>query len=95
MHRIVREEFPVLLGELCSQSFVVRDDERWLPDVGDNIRYGESLPGTGHTQKGLVSQALFDTVRELSNSLRLVSGRLEFLVDFKDAHIYIWIETLS
>ena len=43
-----------------------------LNDIGD----GEGLARAGHTQQGLVSQAIIQSLDERCNGLRLIAGRL-------------------
>ena len=86
MNGIVREKFPVLLRELGGKCFVVRDNQGRFADFFYHIGGGESLAGTGYTQKRLIPQTRSYPVDELLNGFRLYARRLECAINLKNSH---------
>ena len=60
--RILREELLKLAVELGSQGLVVGDDQRRFLDLLNDIRHGEGLPGSGHSQENLVLRPFLDAL---------------------------------
>ncbi len=86
VHGILRKEFPILLCELRGKRLIVRHDERWLPDILDDMRDGVGLPRSGSTKERLVAQTLFNSLRKLLDGGRLVACRGKRLVHGKRRH---------
>lgn len=67
--------------ELCSECFVVADDEGWsagaLYDVGD----GEGFSAACYAEQGLGGGPCFDSAREAVDGLGLVAGWQEWTLD--------------
>ena len=92
-HRIVGEERLEFLVELRRQRLVVREDQRRLAYVLDDVRHGERLAGTRDAKQRLELFSVLETFGEFFDGLRLVarcpvrahefevraSGRLELL----------------
>ena len=47
LYRIVWKEALKFATQLCSQGFVVGDDQRRLLNAFDELRHGKGFPGTG------------------------------------------------
>ena len=71
---VVREKTFELGVKLRGERFVVRDDERGLVDVSDDVGDGESFSRTGDAQQRLVLRAGQNAGGQLFNRLRLVAG---------------------
>ena len=82
-HRIVREERLEFLIELRRERLVVRQDERRLAYVLDDIRHRESLAGTRHAKQRLELFAALKTSCEFFNRFRLVTRRSVRAHEFK------------
>ena len=82
-HGVFREKLAEFRAQLRSQRLVVREDQRGPVDVGDDIRHGERLAGTGHAEQDLIAQAHIEALRQLLDGLRLVAGGLELGVQLK------------
>lgn len=84
VHGIVREELAVLLRKLRSESFVVCNNKRRLPNVSNHIRCSEGFARARHTEERLVAQTFLHTFSELFDSLRLISSGLELVINFEN-----------
>ena len=73
-HRVVREERLEFLVKLGGQRFVVREDERWLADILDDVCHRECFAGARHAEERLELFAVFETFSQFFNGLRLVAG---------------------
>ena len=82
-HGVFRKKLAELRAQLRSQRLVVRQDQRRPIHVGDDIRHGERLAGTGHAEQDLIAQAHVEALRQLLDGLRLVAGGLELGVQLK------------
>ena len=82
-HGVFRKKLAELRAQLRSQRLVVRQDQRGPIHVGDDIRHGERLAGTGHAEQDLIAQAHVEALRQLLDGLRLVAGGLELGVQLK------------
>ena len=76
LHRIFGEEFAKLRTKLRGECFVVRQNERRLVHVGDDVCHGERLARAGDAEQYLFPVAAQHTFCELFDRLRLVAGRL-------------------
>ena len=75
LHGILREERLEFAVKLCRQRLVVAQDERGPLQLGDDIRNGECLPGTGDAKQGIVPAVPVDGTDEFGDGLGLVAGR--------------------
>ena len=82
-HRIVREERLEFLVELGSERLVVRQDERRLAYVLDDIRHRESLAGTRDAKQRLELFTVLETFGQFLDGLRLVARRTVRAHEFK------------
>src|SRR5690606_36228936 len=78
---VVREERPELGVELGGERLVVRDDERRLAGVLDDVRDGERLAGAGRAEERLVAVAAEDALGEFGDGGGLVAHRPEGRVE--------------
>ena len=60
-YRVVREERLEFLVKLGGERLVVREDERWLPDILDDVCHRERLAGTGYAEKRLELFAVLES----------------------------------
>ena len=74
-HRVVREESLEFLVELRRERLVVRQDQRRLAHVLDDVCHRESLAGTGDTEERLELFSVLETVCQFLNGFRLVARR--------------------
>ena len=74
-HRVVREESLEFLVELCRKRFVVRQDERRLAHVLDDVCHRESLAGTRHAEQRLELFAAVKSLGQFLDGFRLVARR--------------------
>ena len=74
---VAREEAAELLVELGGQRLVVRQDQRRLAELGDDVGRGEGLAGAGGAQQRLAGPAVAEALDELGDGLRLIAGGLE------------------
>ena len=81
----MREKTFELGVKLRGERLVVRDDERGLVHVADDVRDGERLARTGDAQQRLVFRAGHNGFRQLRNRLRLVAGGLIGCDEFEHA----------
>ena len=78
MHRILREKFAELTAELCRESFILTDNQRWPLKFLNYIRNGKSFAATSNSQKSLILLLVFEILNHLLDCRWLVSIRLEF-----------------
>ena len=83
-HCVLREEFLKLTVQLSRKCFIVRKYQSWLIKLGDDVRHGEGLTGTGHTQQSLELVAFFEAFDQFLDGLRLVAGWFVFGMKFED-----------
>ncbi len=69
--------------ELRGERLVVRNDQRGLVHMPDDIGDGEGFAGAGDAQEGLVPRAGQNTFGQLRNRLRLVPGGFKRRDKFK------------
>ena len=85
-HRVVGEELLELLAELGGQNLIVGQYQggplHRLNDLGHRV----GLSGTGNAQQNLFPQAVLNPLRQLFDSLRLVSGGGVFRNNLKIRH---------
>jgi hypothetical protein len=77
MHGVVRKEALELLVELSRERLVVRQDERRLAELLDDVRCGERLAGTGGAEERLAILPREKAGRDLLDSHGLIAGGLE------------------
>jgi hypothetical protein len=70
---VAREELLELAVQLRGERLVVAHHQRGLPQVGDDVRHGERLPGTGGAQQRLVLVAALEALGKLLDGPRLVA----------------------
>ena len=58
-HRIIGEKLPKFGAKLGGKGLVVGEHKGRAVELGDNIRHGEGLARTCHTQQNLFLHALF------------------------------------
>ena len=80
---VVREEALELLVELGRQRLVVRQDERRLAELSDDVARGEGLAGAGGAEQRLAGLAGPETVDEFVDGLRLIAGGLKLADQLK------------
>ncbi len=73
-------EFPVELG---GEGLVMRNDERRLVELRDDIGHRERLARAGDAEQCLLVKAGFESVDQFLDRVRLVAGRLEGGVEDK------------
>ena len=73
----MRKEALELLVELGGERLVVREDERRLAELGDDVGGGEGLAGAGDAEQRLAILARVKAGREFLDGLRLIAGGLE------------------
>lgn len=78
MHRVAGKEFAEFAIELGGEGFVVRDDERGLIILGDDLGHRECLARTRHAEQNLMLFASFESCGDFLDRLRLVARRLVF-----------------
>ena len=72
--------------ELGSQCLVVGKDQGRVLDRGDHVGDGVGLAGAGCAQQGLVFHPVLNTLNQLSNGFRLITGWLIICDQFKRGH---------
>ena len=75
-HCILREEFLEFTVKLSRQCLVVRNDQRWLIKLCDDVRHRKGLTGTGHTKQSLELIAFLEASYQFFDRLWLVAGWL-------------------
>ncbi len=80
---IVRKERLEFLVELRRQRLVVRENERRLSHVPDDVRHGKRLSGARYAEKALESFAALESFRQFANRRGLVACRRIVAVQFK------------
>src|SRR5690606_29460401 len=78
LDRVPGQELPELPIQLGGERLVVREDQRGLAVVGDDVRQGHRLAGTGDAEQRLVPVSPDEAAGELGNGPGLVPGRLEW-----------------
>ena len=73
----VRKEFPELRTQLCSQGFIVRNDQRGALNLFDDGGHGVGFAGPGNAQQHLAGHSLLNAFGQGLNGLRLVALGLE------------------
>lgn len=77
-HCIVRKKRLKLAVQLRRQRLVMRQNQRRLIQLLDNIGHGKSLTRPGNTQQCFKLITLFKALHQLLDSLRLIAGGGEF-----------------
>ena len=72
--RVVREERLEFLIKLGGERLVVREDERWLTDILDDICHRERFAGSRHAEERLELFAVLETFGQFFDGFRLVAG---------------------
>ena len=85
-HRVLRKKLLHLPVELRRQGFVVRNNQRWLLNLLDDLRHGERLSGTGDPHQGLVPIPGQNAVHNMIHRLGLIPGEVEIGMHFKFRH---------
>ncbi len=75
-HCILREKLLELTVKLSRQCLIVRNDQRWLIKLCDDVRHCKGLTGAGHTEQSLELIAFLEAFYQLFDRLRLVTGGL-------------------
>lgn len=75
-HCILREKFLELTVKLSRQCLIVRNDQRWLIKLCDDVRHCKGLTGAGHTEQSLELIAFLEASYQFFDRLRLVTGWL-------------------
>ena len=83
LHRVIREEVSHFRVELGSKGFIRRHDQRRQTGSSDNVCHRVSFAASSHTKQRLGRKAVFNAFDELFDGLRLISGRLKWLMQFK------------
>ena len=83
MNGVVREEFLELAVELRRQRLVVRDHQRRLVEMRNDVRHRERLARARHTEQALRPFARLDPAHELLNRLRLIPRRRKRAMKFE------------
>ena len=73
---VLRKELLELAVELRGQRLVVRDNQRRLLELLDDIRHRVGLSGACHAEQGLHLVAFPEAFHQFPDRLRLISGRL-------------------
>lgn len=89
MHGVLREEFLVLLGELCGERLVVGDDQGRHAVLLDDLGRGVSFSRAGDTVQGLMLETLFEALHQAVDRLRLIACGGEFGADFEGRHVWL------
>ena len=77
-HAIFGEKLPEFIAELRGQRLVMRDDQRGLAHVLDDVRHGEGLAAARNAQQYLRAHAVQNALRQFFDCLRLIARRLKF-----------------
>ena len=93
LHRIFGEEFAKLRTKLRGECFIVRQNERRLVHVGDDVRHGERLSRAGDAEQYLFPVAAQHALCQLFDRLRLVAGRLLCGMQYKLIHRHLSYRT--
>ncbi len=83
LHRVVWEKVPHFRVELSGKGFIRRHDERRQTGSSDNVRHGVGFAAARHAKQRLGRQAVLNAFDEFFDCLRLISGRLKWLMQFK------------
>ena len=75
-HCILREEFLEFTVKLSRQCLIVRNDQRWLIKLCDDVRHRKGLTGTGHTEQSLELIAFLEASYQFFDCLGLITGWL-------------------
>ena len=75
-YHILREKLLELTVKLSRQCLIVRNDQRWLIKLCDDVRHREGLTGAGHTEQSLELIAFLEAFYQFFDCLRLVTGGL-------------------
>ena len=75
-YRVLREKFLELTVKLSRQCLIVRNDQRWLIKLCDDVRHRKGLTGAGHTKQSLELVAFLEASYQFFDCLRLVTGGL-------------------
>src|SRR5262249_27818745 len=93
---VVRKEGLELLEELSRQRLVVRQNERRLAELLDDMGGGEGLAAAGNAEERLAILPGQKARRELVNGLRLIACGLEGTDEIKlDGHSLCSVSSLS
>jgi len=83
VHRVVWEKLFEFSVELGSERLVVRDYQRRLVDLLNDVGHREGLAGTGCPEKDLMLLIVQNVFGEGINGCGLVAGWLEWRVEFE------------
>lgn len=70
------EEFLEFTVKLSRQCLIVRNDQRWLIKLCDDVRHRKGLTGTGHTEQSLELIAFLEASYQFFDCLGLITGWL-------------------
>ena len=86
MYRVIGEKLFKFLIQLCRKRLVVAQYQSRFLNILDDIRHAKRLATAGYAQQCLMVQPLLNPFGQLSNSCRLVAGRLVITTKLKLAH---------
>ncbi len=89
-HRIIGKKLFKLPIELCSQRFVVGNDQGRLFHPLNQVGHGKGFTAPGNAQKGLELLVLDDTFYQLFNCFRLITSGFIFGNQFKIGHHFLF-----
>ena len=82
---VVREELAHLGIQLRRQRLVRREHQRGAARARNDVRHRVRLARASHSEQRLECEAVAEPLRQLFDRLRLVAGRLEWLVQLERA----------
>ena len=88
LHCVFREEFLELAAQLRRQRLVVREHQRGAVEPRDDVCHGKGLARTGHAEKHLLVETVFDPTDQIVYGLRLIPGGSEVGYEFESVHKY-------
>jgi hypothetical protein len=80
---VVWEELAELAVKLGCQRFVVRNDQRWFVQGGNNICRCKRFSRSGNAEQRLVPVPCLHRPHELVDGVLLIAARLELGIKFK------------
>lgn len=86
MHRVFREKFLKLAGQLRRQCLIMGNHQGRPVHLGDDIGHGKGLARAGNAQKRLFFVTIGHSAGQLGNGLRLVAGGFEFACQLEFLH---------
>ena len=86
LYGVVGKELPKLLAQLSRQRLVVGQHQRGAVHLFDDLGHGVRLAGAGDALEHLLPQAILQPLRQLLDSLGLVTGGAVFRNNFEIRH---------